>query len=176
MPNAVTMTVLAGLAVAGTALGVGLGRSAIEEINPAYLQDKEARFHGDLAANHPENLDQVQSREYAQAPAIASCIGCLAGPPPPFPVEYVPGRDPYVDTSARAWPGRVRAAQVQAAQVVPATAQVVPVQEPQAPDPARERIVRYSSYPVTQEEARTMAERDSAKAGAPAAEGLAATQ
>jgi hypothetical protein len=168
-----TLSVVGGLSIAGAALGVTLGRSAIGEINPAYFHEPETRFHAALAPNLSQDWDQVQAHEYDASATAAQCIGCVDGPIPDYPVDYVPGRDPYVDTaSVTRWPARSR-------QTVPAvreTTEVVYVQAAAAPDPARERIVRYASYPVTEDEARAMAERDSeAEAPVPAPE-IAATQ
>jgi hypothetical protein len=168
-----TLSAVGALSIAGAALGVGLGHSAIGEINPAYFREPETRFHAALAPNISQDWDQVQAREYDAAATSTQCIGCVNGPVPDYPIDYVPGRDPYVDTTAvTRWTAGPR-------QAVPATretTQVVYVQAAPAPDPARERIVRYASYPVTQEEAQAMAERDAqAEAPAPAPE-IAATQ
>jgi hypothetical protein len=170
VPSTLTLSVVGGLSIAGAALGVTLGRSAIGEINPAYFHEPETRFHAALAPNLSQDWDQVQAREYDASATAAQCIGCVNGPVPDYPVDYVPGRDPYVDSTAvTRWPARPPAAVV----TVREAPKVVQVEAP-APDPARERIVRYASYPVTQEEAQAMAERDS-EAEAPAPE-IAATQ
>jgi hypothetical protein len=156
VPNTLTLSMLAGLSIAGAAIGVQLGRSAINEIDPAYFRDPEVAFHGDLAANRGPDWAQVQAQEYAAAATpVTQCIGCVGRPVPDFPVEYVPGRDPYVNFAPDRWSPPVRHARAEVAEV----AAYVEAE----PDPVRERIVRYASYPVTQEEAREMAERDTAE-------------
>lgn len=167
MPNALALSVVAALSVGGAALGLELGRSTIGEIDPAYFRDPEVSFHAGLAPNASRDWEQVQAQEYAQGePAITQCIGCLAGPPPDYPVEYVPQHDPYVDTAVSRWPARdARGAE--------APAEIVYVE---VPAPERERIVRYASYPVTQEEAQAMAERDAPAADDDPAGESAATQ
>jgi hypothetical protein len=153
MPSTLTLSVIGTLSIAGAAVGVQLGHAAIGEINPAYFREPETPFHAALAANAPQDWDGVQAQEQAPVP-ITSCIGCVNGPPPEYPVDYVPGRDPYVDTAAvTRWPAPERRA---AAAPAVETAQVVYAEA--APDPARERIVRYGSYPVTQEEAQAQAQ------------------
>ncbi|MBV9373138.1 MAG: hypothetical protein JOZ90_08135 [Alphaproteobacteria bacterium] len=171
MPNTLTLSLVGGLTVAGAALGLGLGRSAIGEINPAYFAEPETSFHADLAGNRtPVGLAPAGDFTHAE-PLIVQCIGCANMPAPDFPVEYVPRHDPMVDAVTR-WPEPRRAVEAQAA----------PEEAAPAPDPARERIVRYASYPVTEDEAREMAARDApvpaatpASAPAPAQEN-AATQ
>lgn len=175
MPSTLTLSVIGALSVAGAATGVYLGHAAIDEINPAYFHEPETTFHSALAANAPSNWEQVQAQEQSAVP-ITSCIGCINGPLPDYPVDYVPGHDPYVDTAAvTRWPARTRQAPAAESPVVYAE---------EAPAPVRERIVRYASYAVTQDEADAMAKRDaeaSANAGpdavaqAPATE-VAATQ
>jgi hypothetical protein len=176
VPSTLTLSVLAGLTVAGAAAGVTLGHSAIAEINPAYFREPETRFHSALAPNISQDWDQVQAHEYDAAAGATQCVGCASGPVPDYPVTYVPGRDPYVDTAAvTRWPAAPRPA----AAAVRQETQIVYVDSPAVPDPAQERIVRYASYPVTEDEARAMAERDSqadVKASAPAAQEVAATQ
>ena len=146
MPNALTLPLIAGLAVIGAAAGIGLGRSAIAEVDPAKFSDPETVFHADLAANRGPDWSQVQAREYAQAqvvtqdaPKPAACVGCTS-----WPVEYVPRHDPTVD---RAY---ISAPEPEYRQ---AKAQVQTVVVDQAPARERERIVRYASYPVSREEA-----------------------
>src|SRR5688500_8372835 len=86
---------------------------------------------------------QVHQAEYraAQQPVIvgelgSGCVGCRT-----YPVEYVPQHDPEVDRYVEG--GLIRA---------PEPTQVVMVEQAAAPDPARERIQLYSSYPVSSEE------------------------
>ena len=142
MPVSTTLPIVAGLAILGSALGVGLGKSAIAEINPAYFNEAEDDFHADLVPYRSPDWAQVHQAEYraAQQPVIvgelgSGCVGCRT-----YPVEYVPQHDPAVDRYVEG--GLIRA---------PEPTQVV-VQEAAAPDPARERIQLYSSYPVSSEE------------------------
>jgi hypothetical protein len=142
MPATTTLPVLAGLSILGAALGINLGRSAISEINPAYFSDPEESFHSDLVPYRTPDWAQVQAGEYraAQQPVLvgdlgSGCIGCRD-----YPVEYVPRHDPAVDGYQDGY-----------AASAPAPAQIVIVETP-APDPARERIQAYASYPVSSDE------------------------
>ena len=171
MPSTLTLSVIGSLTIAGAGLGLHLGRSAIGEIDPSYFREPEVSFHADLAANRGPDWAQVQVKEYAaSATPVTQCVGCVGGPTPDYPVEYVPGRDPYVNFAPESWPGTVR--QTRTVRTVEVVEE--PAYEEPEPDPARARIVRYASYPVTQEEAREMAEREAARS-APAQE-IAATQ
>lgn len=143
MPAATTLPIMAGLSILATALGVSLGKSAISEINPAYFSDPEDSFHSDLVPYRSPDWAQVQAAEYraAQQPVLvgdlgSGCIGCRD-----HPVEYVPRHDPAVDGYAD---GHAASA--------PQPARIVIVETPVAADSARERIQRYSSYPVSSEE------------------------
>lgn len=143
MPVSTTLPVIAGLSILGASLGVTLGRSAISEINPAYFSDPEDSFHSDLVPYRSPDWAQVQASEYraAQQPVLvgdlgSGCIGCRD-----YPVEYVPRHDPAVDGYEDGY-----------AASAPQPAQIVIVETPAAPDPARERIQLYSSYPVSSDE------------------------
>jgi hypothetical protein len=174
MANTLTLSALGALSIAGAALGWQLGHASVAEINPAYFKEPETTFHAALAANAPQSWDQVQRQEYSQVEVpVTSCVGCVNGPLPAYPVAYVPGRDPYIETAAvTRWPAQAR----QARTAPEATEQVAYAEPEPKPDPARERIVRYGSYPVTQDEARAMADQKTDDAAeAPAAE-IAATQ
>jgi len=177
MPNTLTLSALGALSIAGAALGWQLGHASVAEINPAYFREPETTFHAALAANAPQGWDQVQRQEYSQSEVpITSCIGCVNGPLPDYPVAYVPGRDPYIETAAvTRWPAQDR--QAPRPQAAPEETNELAAADPEpAPDPARARIVRYGSYPVTQEEARAKADQKAEDADqAPAAE-IAATQ
>jgi hypothetical protein len=168
MPNTLTLSALGALSIAGAALGWQLGHASVAEINPAYFKERETTFHAALAANAPQSWDQVQRQEYSQVEVpITSCIGCAHGPLPDYPVTYVPGRDPYIETAAvTRWPAQARQGRV-APEAQEQAAAAEPEQEAK-PDPARERIVRFGSYPVTQEEAQAAAANGAAAAaGAP---------
>ncbi|HET9639465.1 MAG TPA: hypothetical protein VFP12_09690 [Allosphingosinicella sp.] len=140
MPVSTTLPILAGLSILGAALGITLGKSAIAEINPAYFNEAEDDFHADLVPYQSPDWAQVHQAEYraAQQPVIvgelgSGCIGCRT-----YPVEYVPQHDPAVEHYAD---GELLRA--------PEPTQVVVAE---APDPAREQIQRYASYPVSSEE------------------------
>lgn len=159
MPVSTTLPVMAGLSILGAALGITLGKSAVAEINPAYFNEAEDEFHADLVPYRSPDWAQVHQAEYraAQQPVIVGelgggCIGCRD-----YPVEYVPVHDPAVDYASEG--ELLRAPEPTVVTVTRAT----------APDPARERIQAYSSYPVSSEE------RPVEVAEAPAAEEAAPT-
>lgn len=140
MPATTTLPIMAGLSILGAALGVTLGKSAISEINPAYFSDPEDSFHSDLVPYRSPDWAQVQAAEYraAQQPVLvgdlgSGCVGCRD-----YPVDYVPRHEPAVDGYSD---GYAASAPAQPAQIV--------IVETPAPDPARERIEAYASYPVS---------------------------
>jgi hypothetical protein len=142
MPATTTLPVIAGLSILGASLGVTLGRSAVADINPAYFNEADDSFHADLVPYRSPEWAQVQASEYqaAQQPVLVGelgdgCIGCRA-----YPVEYVPRHEPAVD----GYQDGYAASASQPAQIV--------IVETPAPDPARERIKLYSSYPVSSDE------------------------
>jgi hypothetical protein len=139
MPATTTLPIMAGLAILGAAAGVNIGRSAVAEINPAYFNEADDSFHADLVPYRSPDWAQVQASEYrsAQQPVLVGdlgggCVGCRT-----YPVEYVPRHEPAVDGYAAS---------------APQPAQVIVVETPAAPDPDRERIQLYSSYPVSSDE------------------------
>ena len=143
MPVSTTLPIMAGLSILGAALGVTLGKSAIAEINPLYFNEAEDDFHADLVPYQSPDWAQVHQAEYrdVQQPVIvgelgSGCIGCRA-----YPVEYVPQHDPAVDRYVEG--ELIRA---------PEPTLVTVTESAPAPDPDRERIQRYSSYPVSSEE------------------------
>ena len=98
MPQPLTVATLAVLTVAGSLTGVYLGRSAIAEINPAYYDEPETRFHADLVPNPPSfeaaqvhPAGYVTPAEYRQALGNG-CVGCRT-----YPEEYYPVHDSSVD-------------------------------------------------------------------------------
>src|SRR5687767_11457942 len=139
MPVSTTLPVMAGLSILGAALGITLGKSAIAEINPAYFNEAEDDFHADLVP--ASSWTQVHQAEYlaAQQPVRVGelgtgCIGCRD-----YPVAYVPRHDPAVDLYAEG-------------EMLRAPEPTVVTAAAAAPDPAREQIQLYSSYPVSSEE------------------------
>jgi hypothetical protein len=157
MAYPMTLPILVGLAVVGTATGVHLGRSAIAEIDPAYFSEPEVPFHADLVPYRSPDWAQVQAAEYERAGSLeglgSGCVGCRD-----YPEEYYPRPDPAVDGYADG----------QAASIAYEPAQTILVEA--APDPGRERVERYAHYPVSAEEEEAPADV------APAEEAYAATQ
>ncbi|MGZ8284941.1 MAG: hypothetical protein ACXW27_16795 [Allosphingosinicella sp.] len=143
MPISTTLPIMAGLSIFGAAIGITLGRSAVAEINPAYFNEAEDDFHADLVPYRASDWAQVHRAEYraAQQPVLVGelgtgCVGCRD-----YPVAYAPRHDPAVDRYVEG--GLLRAPE-------PTNAAVV--ETAPAPDPARELIQRYASYPVSSEE------------------------
>jgi hypothetical protein len=134
------LPLLGGLALIGTAAGVSLGQSAVSEINPLYFAEAPARFHSDLAANRPK-WDDTPAPLTVAAPTAndlgTGCFGCAPGRS-----EYYSA--PAVVTYTQSWSADSQAAT--------APLEAAPVQEI-APDPERERVVRYASYPVYEQQA-----------------------
>jgi hypothetical protein len=176
MPHALTWPVLAGLSIVGAAAGLQLGRSTIAEVNPAYFQAHEgSAFFADLAPNKPrERADwsQVTASEYQQQAAAAAppaaaggCVGCATWPVDPRPV-----RDPAIDRTLRqAW----RETHAPAPRPDVRYVETIVYETAPAPDPMRERVRRYSTYPVTRAEPPQPPERDLPE---PVDEGDAATR
>jgi hypothetical protein len=137
MIRKMTLPLVAGLSVFGAAAGVWLGRSAVAEINPAYYGGLPDRFHADRAAIRPP-LDPPQAA-FADASLAeglgTGCIGCTAGPVVIY-APPVPRYDEGWAADARRGAEPIEAVRVET-----------------APDPERERVVRYASYPVSSDEA-----------------------
>ena len=141
MPASTTIPIIAGLSILGAAVGINLGNSAVSEINPAYFSDAEDSFHSDLVPYRSPDWAQVQAAEYhaAQQPVLVGelgtgCVGCRD-----YPIAYVPRHDPAVDLYAEG-------------ELLRAPEPTVVTVAAAAPDPAREQIQRYASYPVSAEE------------------------
>lgn len=148
MPASTTLPVMAGLSILGAALGITLGKSAIAEINPAYFNEAEDDFHADLVPYRSPDWAQVHQAEYraAQQPVLvgelgSGCVGCRT-----YPVDYVPKHDPAVDRYVEGGNAEDRLLRA------PEPTFVEGVATAAAPDPGREQIVRYASYPVSSEE------------------------
>jgi hypothetical protein len=162
MPVSTTLPVMAGLSILGAALGITLGKSAIAEINPAYFNEAEDEFHADLAPYRSQDWSQPQQVGYlaAQQPVAVGelgtgCIGCSD-----YPVAYVPRHDPAVDSYSDG--ELLRAPEPTVVTYASAAAP--------AADPDRERIQRYSSYPVSSDETPAAVAAPAAEAPAAAAE------
>jgi hypothetical protein len=164
MAHLVTTATIGALALAGSATGVLLGRSAISEINPVYYSERPDSFHGDLVPYRPQAASDVAVYRAGQlTPAEMSqalgtgCVRCRA-----YPEEYVPEQDPAVE------PLRSR----EAAGAAPALQ--LAFYDPEADKPSREadfaQVERYSGYPVASEAEAPAVELAAAPEEAPAAE------
>ncbi|MEA3060377.1 MAG: hypothetical protein QOJ94_158 [Sphingomonadales bacterium] len=147
MPNSLVLPLIAGLSLAGAAVGVQLGHSAISEIDPSLFSEPEESFHAGLAPYQSPDWAQVQQAEYAQPEVVAqpevppACIGCVT-----WPIELGPRPSATVLREYRAAPeisSRVRYAE---------TETVPSVVIDDVPAPTRERIARYSSYKVSSDD------------------------
>ena len=151
MSARVTLPILALLAVAGAGGGVWLGHSAIAEVDPAYFRDGEVSFHADRVPNRSPDWAQVQAHEYVEASTIQGLgDGCFDCGVPPIQLHSAPAPTVY---EVR-WSDGGDAA----AEAVPA----VLVEE--EPDPELERVVLYSSYPITTREAEAREAREAREA------------
>ena len=100
------------LAIAGSVGGVYLGRSAIAEINPAYYDEPEPRFHADLVPNPPGfEAPPVHEAGYLSpsdtyAALGSGCVNCRAYPEDLYPVhdssvdKYQPGYAEMIEAPA----------------------------------------------------------------------------
>ena len=100
------------LAIAGSVGGVYLGRSAISEINPAYYDEPEPRFHADLVPNPPGfEAPPVHEAGYLSpfdtyAALGSGCVNCRAYPEDLYPVhdssvdKYQPGYAEMIEAPA----------------------------------------------------------------------------
>ncbi len=157
-----SLPIAAGIAIAGAAMGVQLGRSAIAEIDPLYFAERPVRFHAELAANRSSDWAQVQAAEYQrEAPAAglgSGCIRCV-----PAPVEYVPERHGAIEYAGwTVYPSEE-----------PAEPALATLAE-EAPDPERQWVERYASYAVAAEPLEAAAVEEEAYA-APEPEDYAGT-
>jgi hypothetical protein len=146
MAHPLTLPTVAMLALAGTGLGVYLGRAAVDEINPLYFSLPEAtRSYAALTPNRGDDFDALRPREVAATEYGAAlgrgCVGCRT-----YPEEYFPRRDPAVDAQLeRSWSDEEPAVQ-QAVQQLPQFA---------AARSEEQRLIEaYSRYPVDEEEMR----------------------
>jgi hypothetical protein len=131
---------MAALSIAGAAIGVQLGRSAIAEINPVYFSTPQAaRFFADLTPNayRPGTSAWSESTDLwfneLNVSGRSACLDCSRNFIEPETVEAtLPDWDEPAPLPART--------------------------EPDAADPAvalrASQIERYASFPVTAEEAR----------------------
>lgn len=151
MSNPITLSTMAGLAIAGAGLGLYLGNSAVSEIDPVHYSSpfSSSAFHADLAANRPDLDSAPRLTETAGfASGLGSgCVGCRT-----YPEEYHPIYEPAVDAydSSYAAGSSPTAFRTDPAEIVLAEAD-----ERVAEAPSRieiERIVRYAHYRVSEDE------------------------
>jgi hypothetical protein len=144
--------ILGGLALLGTAAGVSLGHSAVSEINPVYFTSAPDRFHGDLPPQRPDWTAPQPALSAVSGEGLGSgCFGCS-----PRPAEY------YAAPAVVAYTDGWRADAERAS----ASIETVVIEQAPAPDPERERVVRYASYPLTEAEAAPAAAEPEAYAAA----------
>ena len=141
MANLSRLSSIAGLAVAGSALGLYLGGSAISEINPAYYSTplSGSAFHADLVPNAPD-----RDGDYALAPLGS---GEIAGPV--VPPDYLGRSDAIALGSDLPSPSAYRTAP---AEIVLAEADRS-VSSGLSADELRD-IERYAHFQVSDDEAR----------------------
>jgi hypothetical protein len=134
-----TIPILGGLALLATAAGVSLGHSAVADINPVYFSSAPDRFHGDRAPQRPDWTAPQPALSSVPAEGLGSgCFGCSAR-----------GSEHYAAPAVVTYTDGWRADAERASAPVEAVA----IEQVAAPDPERERVVRYASYPITEAEA-----------------------
>ncbi|HEY0148579.1 MAG TPA: hypothetical protein VGB70_06200 [Allosphingosinicella sp.] len=150
------LPLLGGLALVGTAVGVSLGHSAVSEINPLYFAEAPARFHSELVPNQPNWSAPAAPLTVAAISAEGLGTGCFGCAPARAEVYAAPAVVTYTDS----WIADARAA---AAPVEAAPVEAI------APDPERERVVRYATYPVYAEQPQALAQAPEAETAEPEA-------
>lgn len=158
MPHPMTIVIAAGVAIAGAATGVHLGRSTVGEINPAYFQDPEVPFYSDLVPGTHQRADwaQVQAQEYQASaqtpPPPASCLNCT------WPVAPAPATQVVVASYDQPPPApRVVRRRAEA------PVEIYVVDQPEGRDWTR--VTRYASYQVDRNGDPYMAEEGGASGG-----------
>jgi hypothetical protein len=139
MPQPMTLAVVGALTLAGAGLGTWAGRAAIAEINPAYFAGSADRFHADRVPYRSPDWAQADERVREDVQLVQGlgdgCLTCGATEVAlPAPMPAVHGERWVQDASAAAEPAAVTFVEAE-------------------PDPDLERVQRYSSYPVSAEEA-----------------------
>ncbi|HEV2079286.1 MAG TPA: hypothetical protein VGR19_05245 [Allosphingosinicella sp.] len=146
MAKSTKLSAIGGIAVAGAALGLYLGSSAVSEINPAYYSTPSSRssFHADLVPNqsHRPGAEPLMEAAVAEIGLEARCAGCGV-----FPDELAPGPDsgmvdygsPYAPSSSTPTADLIIAQAEEHASRALSFAEI-------------RDINRYSSYPVSLDE------------------------
>jgi hypothetical protein len=143
MAYPVTLPAMAALSIAGAALGVQLGRSAIAEVNPLYFNaPHQARFFADLAPKG-YRMDSGTSSESSDSWSNELNVS---------------GRDPCLDCSRNF----IEPETVEAALPDWDQSTLGDRRETEDPDSGRRasQIERYASFPVTAEEAAEQPRRE----------------
>jgi hypothetical protein len=139
MPQALTLQIIAGMTVAGAALGLHLGQSSISEIDPSLFAEPETRFHADLVPNPApiagDYTAQTDGRETAGLGA--GCIDCRA-----YPEEYYPVQDPAIESLSVDSEAPVAFASYQEQSPAAVTSR----------SPEMERLERYSRFRISSDE------------------------
>ena len=153
-----TLPKLAGLCVIGAASGLWLGGAAVGEIDPFFYSAPEPTFVSDRMAYRSPDWAEVQIVEY-QKEGLLEGIG--AGPMPgaiyasPAVASY--GESWSAASAEQAEPVRAWSERAQSARAWSSGDVLAARSEP---DPGWQRVERYASYPVSEEEA----EREPAEA------------
>jgi hypothetical protein len=133
------VSILSVLALLATAAGVSLGHSAVADINPVYFSSAPDRFHGDRTPHRPDWTAPQPALSAASSEGLGTgCFGCSAR-----------GSEHYAAPAVVTYTDGWRADAERASAPVEAAV----IEQVAAPDPERERVVRYASYPITEAEA-----------------------
>ena len=142
MPQALTLQIIGGIAVAGAALGLHLGQSSISEIDPSLFAEPETRFHADLVPNPAPIAGDYAARTDGPEPIGlgTGCIGCRT-----YPEEYYPTQDPTIESLSARFPDSE-------ASVAFASYQERPPAAVSSRSPDLERLERYSRFRISSDE------------------------
>jgi len=145
MAYPIALPAIAGLSIMGAACGVWLGKSAIADINPAYYNEPETRFHSDLVPYRSPDWAKVQAAELQQASGGEDygrfCLGCIDYPEDahPAPIHQADGfEDGWSASASYAEP-----------EVYAASAETAPVEQA---DPEWQRVQLYAQARVSADE------------------------
>ncbi|QAY79406.1 hypothetical protein [Sphingosinicella sp. BN140058] len=150
MPVKAALPVVGLLSALGAGAGIWLGHAAVGEIDPAYYREPPTSFVADRIAYRSPDWAGVQLGEYQQQ-GLLDGIGAEQAPSAAVyaaPAVATYGDSWAADTAREAQP--VRAVATRPIEIE----QEADVAAP--PDPEIVRVHRYSSYPVSQEEARAI--------------------
>lgn len=141
MAHAFSLSLAAGITIAGVAAGLQLGHSAIAEINPVHFESRQtSTFYSDLVPNRPQEPTPQQLADALvnelNISGRPNCIGCSEG-------------------MAALNPAATHAYDSSITDAEPVSDLAYPEQRvsESAADREWEGISRYASYPVSQAEA-----------------------